>query len=310
MYDRTAFRSTAALTVVLVLAGLLVLVARDPGRFRSVLDFGPATAPAASEDGDPAARPAPRPGTTTPPPPVSPVIAIDPAHPFAGSPADGYPTGLAGLRMPAAKRIGVFSAAEVARALELAKRYFAAARLDPGVIAGNYPTRAFALVDPKGKESLAALRQAFRRPTAQNDPTSFVTRLDPRRDVLHGSVIKVNGTATVRAGIADELVVSYDVLVVYAVRRAHGSPEVTRVVLREHGETRTFHDLGTTPGTVWLGIFLGQWAGIDCGAAPDGYVHPQYPSQWRGTDPSADDPYDARRPIWNGADGCRDVSRI
>lgn len=310
MKDRAALHATTAVTIAVVLIGLIVLVIVDPGRFRSVLNAGPATAPTASEDGEAIATPITVPGST-PPPPVSPVTTIDPAHPFAGSPAADYPTGIAGLRMPPAKRVGAFSAQEVARALELARRYFAATRLDPGVIAGNYPTRALALLDPKGKESLEHIRQAFRSPTEKNDPTTFVTRLDPRRDVLHGTVIKVNGSATVRPGHADELVVAYDVLVVYAVRRIQGSPEVTRVILHEHGETRTYHGLDTTPGTVWLGTFQGQWAGIHCGADPGGYVRPQYPSEWRDSDPSpADDPYDTRRPMSGGTSGCRDASRI
>jgi hypothetical protein len=299
--DRTAFRSTAALTVALVLVALLALVIVDPGRFSSVLNFGPASASA--DGGDPAAKPVPE---LVPP-------TIDPAHPFAGSPAADYPAGVAGLRMPAAKQIGEFSAKEVAQALDLAKRYFAATRLDPKVIAGQYPTGVFALLDPWGRETLDGLRQRLRSPTETDDPTSYVTRFDPREDVLHGSVIKVAGTATLRLDARDNLVVSLDSVVVYAVRRVDGPPEVTRVVFREHQDFNTFHGMGTTPGKVWLGATRVQWSGIDCAAASSGYVHPQYPSEWReDVGPSGEDPYDTREPLTPDDPGCEKggVSRI
>lgn len=302
MHDRTAFRSTAALTVILVLVGLLVLVLLDPGRFRSVLDFGSAAAPTASPVGDSAARPATELGNT--PPPVSPVIRIDPAHPFAGSPAADYPSGIAGLRMPAAKRVGAFSAKEVVLALDLTRRYFAATRLDPKVIAGQYPTGVFALFEPHGRELLDPLRRGLRQPTAKDDPTLYVTRLDPRQDVLHGSVVKVNGTATVRVGTPDQLIVSIDVLVVYATRRVDGPQEVTRVVLRQQQDLHTFHHNGRnmTPGLIWPGASGLVWSGVTC--EPDGYTHPQYPSEWQSTvGPSGDDPYDARQPL-QGELGC------
>jgi hypothetical protein len=302
MHDRTAFRSTAALTVALVLAGLLVLVVLDPGRFNSLLDFGPGTPPAASENDDSVAEPVAGPRNT--PPAGSSKIVIDPAHPFAGSPAANYPAGIAGLRMPAAKQAGAFSAKEVALALNLTRRYFAATRLDPKVIAGQYPTGVFALFEPHGAELLDPLRRGLRHPTATDDPTLYVTRLDPRQDVLHGSVVKVNGTATVRVGTPDQLIVSIDVLVVYATRRVDGPQEVTRVVLRQQQDLHTFHHNGRnmTPGLIWPGASALGWSGVTCES--DGYAHPQYPSEWESTvGPSGADPYDARQPL-RGDVGC------
>lgn len=302
MHDRTAFRSTAALTVALVLVGLLVLVLTDPGRFRSVLDVGSAKAPTASENDDPVAEPVTGPRNT--PPAESSKIVIDPAHPFAGSPAADYPAGIAGLRMPAAKQAGAFSAKEVALALDLTRRYFAATRLDPKVIAGQYPTGVFALFEPHGRELLDPLRRGLRHPTAKDDPTLYVTRFDPRHDVLHGSVVKVNGTATVRVGTPDQLIVGIDVLVVYATRRVDGPPEVTRVVLRQQQDLHTFHHNGRnmTPGLIWPGASGLEWSGVTC--ETDGYTNPQYPSEWQSTvGPSGDDPYDARQPL-DGELGC------
>jgi hypothetical protein len=296
MYDRTAFRSTAGLTVAVVLVALLVLLLLDPGRFRSVLDF---------RSGDPVTGP-----RGAPPAPGSQVAAIDPTHPFAGSPAAAWPAGVAGLKLPAAERVGSFPAAEVAQALDLAKRYVAATRLDPKVVAGQYPTGVFALVDPKNTGFRNQLADALRRPGAGRDPASYVTRLDPRLDVLHGSIIKVNGTATVRERSPGELVVSTESLIVYAVRRVAPPSEVTRVVLREQLELLTYHDRDATAGKVWPGSGQATWAGAWC-TSPDGYLHPEYLSEWRRSSDTGADPYDLRRPVADAStDPCRPISRV
>ena len=305
MSDRTALRATAALTVAVVVVALLVLVLVDPGRLRSVLGGGPASAPTADSDDESDADSVAEPVAglrETPPPPGPPVTTIDPAHPFAGSPAADYPSGIAGLRLPPAKRVGSFSAKEVGQALGLARRYFAASRLDPEVIAGAYPTDVIALLDPESKDT--GLRDALRQPRTGDGPTQYVTRVDPRQDVLHGSVIKVNGTATVRAVSPHELVVTVEALVVYAFRRVDGTPEVTRVVLRVRQELSTFRGMVTTPGTVWRGKSSTTWAGVLCTTTEDGYLHPAYEGeQGQVAGPSAD-PYDARQPppdadCWN-----------
>ena len=298
MNDHTRFRQTAALTVILVLVGLLVLVVQDPGRFRSALNFGPATAPA---NGDSAAGASPRPR----------VPSIDPAHPFAGSPAADWPAGIAGLKLPSAGRVGSFSAAQVATMVNLTKRYIAATRLDPKVIAGEYPTGVFAVVDPESTDFQTRLRDALRRPATSRDPVSYITRLDPRLDMLHGSVVKVNGIVNVRERLRGELVVTTDSLIVYAVRRAAPASEVTRVVLREQLEFVSFALYTPARGASPVSGRV-IWSGASC-AAPDGYLHPVYPSKRKDvgdTDPDAD-PYDTSRPIADGpSERCGSISRI
>jgi hypothetical protein len=295
MNDRTTFRSTAALTGALVLVALLVLVLHDPGRFHSVLNFGPPRA-----NGDVAAGA----------PQGSQVAPIDAAHPFAGSPAADWPAGVEGIKLPAAERVGSFSATEVATALDLTKRYVAATRLDPRVIAGQYPTGVFALIDPKHTGLRNRLADALRRPGPDRDPATYITRLAPHLDLLHGSIIKVNGAATVRERSPGELVVSTDSLIVYAVRRVAPPSEVTRLVLREQLELATYHGRDTTAGKVWPERGEATWAGAWC-TAPDGYLHPEYMSEWRRSSDTGADPYDIDRPIADGsADRCRPISRV
>jgi hypothetical protein len=298
MNDQTRFRSTAALTVTLVLVGLLVLVVQDPGRFRSALNFATATATApANGDSTAGAPPGPR------------VPSIDPAHPFAGSPAADWPAGIAGLKLPAAGRVGSFSATQVATMVDLTKRYIAAARLNPKVIAGGYPTGVFAVVDPADTGFQTQLRDALRRPATTRDPVSYITRLDPRLEVLHGSVIKVNGTVNVRERSRGELVVTTDSLIVYAVRRVAPPSEVTRVVLREQLELVSYA-LYTPTGGAWPVSGQVIWSGASC-AAPDGYLHPVYPSTWKDVGDTYPDPYDTSSPIADGSsERCGSISRI
>jgi hypothetical protein len=119
-------------------------------------------------------------------------------------------------------------------------------------------------------------------------------------------VIKVNGTATVRAVSRDELVVAVDALVVYAFRRLDGTPKVARVVLRVQQEVSTFRGMVTTPGTVWRGKSRTSWAGVLCTDTADAYLHPSYGDEQGEIPGPTVDPYDARRaapetPCWNAS---------
>jgi hypothetical protein len=198
---------------------------------------------------------------------------------------------------------------QVATMVDLTKRYIAAARLDPKVIASGYPTGVFAVVDPADKGFQTQLRDALRRPATTRDPVSYITRLDPRLDVLHGSVIKVNGTVNVRERSRGELVVTTDALIVYAVRGVAPGSEVTRVVLREQLELVSYA-LHTPAGGAWPVSGQVIWSGASC-AASDGYLHPVYPSAWTDLGDTSPDPYDTSSPIAAGSsESCGSISRI
>lgn len=73
-------------------------------------------------DNEPAASPEPSPAPT------------ERVDPFAGTPAEDFAEGEAGIVLPEAEPIGDFTADEVAEALELVRDALIAARLDPAVL--------------------------------------------------------------------------------------------------------------------------------------------------------------------------------
>jgi hypothetical protein len=230
-------------------------------------------------------RAAPTGRTPTPTPQVtdpggtSPQAPIDPAAPFAGSQAAGWESGIAGLAMPPAKPVPGFSAAEVAEALELAKRHVELSRLDRQAIAGGRPRALLALLDPTSVDHAILLEQ-LRKPTQARSVVHQVTRFDPAETRLHGSEIKLKGTATVvPSPSGDEFGVVLEYAVVYAVRRVGATPpEIDRVMIRQQAELSTYRSRAATPGTVWIAAQSDEAVGVHCDVA-DGFLHPVYESE-------------------------------
>jgi hypothetical protein len=258
----------------------------------------------------------PGPGNTSPsaaatsaPPPVLPVGAepeITEAHPFAGSPAEHYENGVAGIHLPKAAAAGNFTAAEVSGMLSRARVYFIAANLNRTTLLGGPPTAVRALLDPTGGRR--SLDQALRAPGKKRNPLNWLTRFKPTETALVGTVIKVHGTTKYSPHGADELDIRMDYLVVYAVRRPRGH-EVTRVVVRHIYILQTYRQSNVTPDTFWAGGGYQDAAGAGCDTR-DGFLHPSYPSDLTddGTGPLVD-PYDPR-PEPPTTLECRRVSRI
>jgi hypothetical protein len=242
------------------------------------------------------------------PPDSYPEETVNPAAPFAGSPAAKFATGDAGVTLPAARAVGGFSASEVAKALALARRYFVAANLDPATVTGDSPKAVLALLDPVGPRR--ELAKALRAPSKENDPLSWLSRFNPDETALAGTTIKVNGKTEYRVRPGRELVVHMDYLVVYAVRRARSRDrEATRVVVRRILDFSTFRGRKTTPGTVWPTRLDPEFSGAGCDT-DGGFLHPEYSSDPAGLDPSGplEDPYDQSREP--NAKGCHRVTRV
>ncbi len=151
-----------------------------------------------------------------------------PLNPFAGSPADTFASGAAGIAPPGAKAAGSFTAAQVATALHRTRQLLSGGALDPTTLGGGRPEKFLRLLHPQQR---AALQQALEKPTKRNDPTAWISRFDPRDAALVGSAVKVRGTITYRAvDRGDVLRVHTDHLYVYAVRSVR--PQTTETSLR------------------------------------------------------------------------------
>ncbi|CAM5728461.1 Integral membrane protein OS=Streptomyces fumanus OX=67302 GN=GCM10018772_44390 PE=4 SV=1 [Streptomyces fumanus] len=88
----------------------------------------------------------------------------------------------------------------MARALRRTKEFLVAANLDPGVLRGDRPEKAIALLDPKSPGLLAKVERSLRAPDRTDDPLLLFTPFDPARARVLGDVVKVRGEMTVGAG--------------------------------------------------------------------------------------------------------------
>ncbi|WP_406199866.1 hypothetical protein OH807_18045 [Kitasatospora sp. NBC_01560] len=175
-----------------------------------------------SDSGGPAAATAPVPTVapetarpTTAPPRVDPQQpTVD--HPWAGSPAEGWPTTMDAFDLTApAGAIGVFTAEQVAAQVKLVKEYLAAANLDPKAVAGGTPEAALALLDREEQDNA---RAALTKPSTENDPTAWFSRFDPRDAIPVSDTVRMQGLITVEGDGDKGVLVHTDFTYVYALR--------------------------------------------------------------------------------------------
>lgn len=263
--DSRVLAALAAVAVIVVGGGVFGVVHADPSLFHHH-----------------AARSSPTPkaslaGTTRP------VIATGgPVDPFAGSPAEGYADGAAGIVIPTARAHGPFTAAQVRAAYETTRKILIAENLDPTTLRGGAPT-AFAdlLTKAERADFLNGLktRAVAKDGTAQNT-RAWVSSFAPGSTAFSTSVIKVHGTmsaGTVRDSGTEVLKVYFSYLFVYAVEPPGEPGNRTRIVQQRYGyvEFAQFDDPGG-PLEPWIYVQGGP-AGSLCGER-DGYIHPQFPN--------------------------------
>lgn len=224
--------------------------------------------------------------TVVPPNPVGP-----PADPFAGTPADHWADGAAGIVLPAAKPIGPYTKSQVQYAYETTRKLLVAGFLDSKTLAGGAPA-AF--------ESLLASTQ--RNWFEQNlnktgldshgvplSSLSMIMSFPPGSTQLVGHVIKVHGTVSAKAADkgGEELDVTVDYLFSYPVEPPHHPEDWTRVVAEAawtvafahwQGETSTFAPWVNTDDSSGT-------SGVVCGST-DGYQHPDYQTAAAQPNPS------------------------
>ncbi|MGW0363964.1 hypothetical protein [Streptomyces sp. NPDC002990] len=237
-------------------------------------------------------------------------------EPFRGSPAADWASGAAGITVPKAEAVGWMSAAEVEQALTRSRDFLVASGLDRGVLRGEYPEKAIALVNPHQKDVQDLLKTAFRTPDEKNDPLLLFSRFQPSRTHLVGDVVKTRGGLTYREGEHGALQITADVTFVYPVTRAEvgGDDEIVRTIVRRE-LVLSWDDpdkVITEPGTFSIVSYKYDMTNGGCGA-PTGYLTPPF-----GTDRRADaagpevDPYDRTAPVGRGespGDKCGKATR-
>ena len=235
-------------------------------------------------------------------------------RPFAGSPAERWADGEAGIVLPETKAVGAVSADRVGQALKLTKKLLVGANLDPKTVRGARPEAALAVLDPKQPGLLDDLGTGLRSPSRKHDPVTLFSRFDPDKVRPAGDVIKTRGRMTFEKGTQGGVAVHADYTFVYPVVRADGPTEVTRTIVRrvldvELADPARYE---VTPGRLLLMNYDQEIGNSSC-FVYDGYLHPEFTSsRSEGPDPSgpATDPYDRSKPIEHGDDGdCGTVTR-
>lgn len=212
-----------------------------------------------------------------PPNPLGP-----PADPFAGTPADHWADGAAGIAAPPAAAIGGYSKEQVKYAYQTTRQLLVAANLDKQTLLGGAPT-AFAslLTSPQRSWFEKGLnKRGIDKTGAPLSTRPLVMSFAPGSAQLIGSVIKVNGSMHAKAVNKDgpELDVSLDYLFAYAIEPP-GRPDDWMRIVNEVVWTVAFSNWqgvssSFAPWVVTTGA--GGVAGAECGT-PDGYAHPDYP---------------------------------
>lgn len=244
--------------------------------------------------------------------------AVDPdvptlARPFAGSPAEQYSDGAAGIALPPAKAVGSLSKAQVEGALQLTKQLLVDANLDPATLRGGRPEVALKVIDPTQKDLLGQLNTALRKPDEKHDPLWMFSRFDPAEVRLAGDVIKTRGRMTFEAGERDTVVVRADYTFVYPLVHADaGATEVARTIVRRVLDTELYDPAKyqVTPGKISVVRYDSALGNSACDVF-DGYLHPYFDSDaaTAGATPAGPtvDPYDRSGEVDDGS--CGTVTR-
>ncbi|THA57417.1 hypothetical protein E6P78_31230 [Streptomyces sp. A0958] len=263
----------------------LFVVALDPGRVTGWFGSDDGDAPLAAESVRPSAPPATEGALERP----------TLGEPFRGSPAARWADGAAGITLPAARATGWMSKKQVTQALDSSLAFLVNAGLDPGVLRGERPAKAIAVLNPKQAATKAYLASAFDNPSRKNNPLLLFSRFEPSYARLAGDVVKTRGRITYRAGERGAVEVTADVTFVYPlVRAADGSKDVARTVVRRE-IVMSWDDptkVITEPGTFSLLSYKVDSANGGCDN-DTGYFVPAFDDEGAGSGEGPTvDPYD------------------
>jgi hypothetical protein len=252
--------------------------------------------------------------TAAPLPTVTPP-AFTLSSPFAGSPAEGFADGAAGIVVPAAHAVGSYSAAEVRAAYATVRKLLIAGHLNTTVLAGGSPKAFARLLIPNERSWFEKNLNTPGTREYVRSSRAWVTSFDPGTTALVGNVIKVHGfmkAAARRYKHTAVLSIHADYLFVYPIQQA-GGPASTRMRIVARTVLTVQFATWTDPGgslEPFISSALGGPAGILCGIN-DGYVHPAFPGGPPSPEKSSGkpvDPYNQKiQPSTHG--GCQAVTR-
>lgn len=216
-------------------------------------------------------------------PKASPVSSLQPVTvnlAFAGSPAEEWPDGAAGIVVPAARAHGPYTAAQVRSAYQTTRQLLIAGNLNWPTLRGGTPT-AFAdlLTTEQRQQFLAGLRStALDKEGAAENTRAWVASFVPGTQFVT-TIIKVHGTMS--ASLATDsgsqvLRITVNYLFSYAVEPPGDPADWIRIVQHAYGDVdfARWDDPGG-PLEPWFSL-ESTAAGALCGER-DGYIHPDYP---------------------------------
>lgn len=267
--DAGALRATAWTAAIVVLAGAGVLAyqhfANKHGGLAAAISGAPGLSPVQQSDGPP-------------------------ADPFAGTPADHWANGAAGIVMPVAKPVGPFSAAQVAAEYVTTRKLLIAAGLDRQTLLGGAPTAFADLLAPRERaQFLAGLNTRGTSKIGQALSTrTWVTSFAPGSADLIGSVFKVHGSMSAQAVHESgtiALAINVNYIFAYPIEPPGQPSDWMRVLAHQYGavDFAPWDDPGG-PLEAWYQGIDGSAGGM-CGIN-DGYIHPDYPSDRAVPEPS------------------------
>ncbi|MFJ8136741.1 hypothetical protein [Streptomyces sp. NPDC096013] len=305
-------RAWAVLGVPLAVAA--VVVAMKP----SVIPGDPFGKGGKNGDGSPAAVAPLAPETAAP---TAAPSAVDPEtptldRPFAGSPALSWADGEAGIVLPQAKAVGVFSKDQVQLALKQTEKLLVDANLNLKTLAGARPATALSVLDPQQPGMIEELNTSLKTPAKTHDPLNLFSRFDPKHIRLVGDVVKTRGRITFKEGEHSGVLIHTDYTFVYPVVRTNGSTEVTRTIVRRVIDLELLDPARyqVTSGRLHVDHYNSDFGNSAC-EIYDGYFHPEFSSpstsEPAGPAPSGPttDPYDRSKDIGGENETCGTVSR-
>jgi hypothetical protein len=199
-----------------------------------------------------------------PPPPPAPSATQDP---YAGTPAQSYAAGTAGITMPDATALGPFSAVDVTDALILVRAALVAGRLDPRMVVQRDPADFLALL-------AEAERTRVREQFAAGTFAAYATQVAPGYR-LAAAEPRVAGRMTYRLAtgiMASAVEVVTNFVWVYA----FAAPGLPIVVVHDEVTWRVFDVEKVFPDQrgLWLIDSNAYMSNVDCSLAVKAFLAP------------------------------------
>jgi hypothetical protein len=216
---------------------------------------------------------------------VNPVdlFVVPPADPFAGTPAEHWADGAAGIVAPAAKAVGGFTVAQVAAAYASARQLLIAANLDRQTLLGGPPAQFAKLLSARQRPAfLAGLsRTGLDKGGYPLSTRTLVASFAPGSTKFVSDVIKVHGSMRARA-VAESgskvLAIEVSYLFAYAVAPPHDLADWTQVIDHAYGSIDFARSKGAGRALQPWDRAVDSLADAQCGPG-DGYIRPAYPSE-------------------------------